>query len=298
MRLGLTLSLALHAGILAAAVFTLPGPDPYKVKPQDAIQVDISNIADATKKMAAKKEPERPKENPAPPKVAETPPAEPAPKVAEEVKKAVREAKAEPEPPLLPEPVVEPPKKEEPIPDPIQDLLTKTEPPKPKKEEPKKAEAKPKEKPKKPEKKKDELDPDQIAAFLNKIDKTQAPEQSAETAAQPAPSDKNAAGSDDQIAATIIDALVQRIKECWTVPPGAREANIVVRVSFGLNTDGSVIGVPEVMNAEEDPLFIATANSAVAAVLECQTYNFLPVDQYELWKDLIINFNPDMMSQT
>lgn len=298
MRLGLTLSLAFHAGILVAAVFTLPGPSAFKVKPQEAIQVDISNIGAETKRMASKKAPEPPIQKPALEKVAPTMPDAPAPKVAEEVKKAVKEASAEPEPPQLPEPEVEPPKKEEPAVDEIANLLTKAEPPKPKKVEPKKAEAKPKEKPKKEEKKKDKFDPDQIAAFLNKIDASQAPEQTSEKAAQPAAGERDAQGSDDKIAATIIDALVQRVRECWTVPPGAREANIIVKVAFGLNTDGSVIGVPEIMNPEEDPLFIATANSAVAAVLECQTYNFLPADQYELWKDLIINFNPDMMSQS
>ena len=50
---------------------------------------------------------------------------------------------------------------------------------------------------------------------------------------------------------------------------------------------------PEMLNG--DPLFDATARSAVAAVLECQSYGFLPQDKYDLWKDLIINFNPNMM---
>ena len=79
------------------------------------------------------------------------------------------------------------------------------------------------------------------------------------------------------------------------MPPGAREANIVVKVRFGLNPDGSVIGFPEVQNPSSDPLFDATARSAVAAVMECQAYSFLPQDKYDLWKDLIINFNPNMM---
>jgi hypothetical protein len=29
--------------------------------------------------------------------------------------------------------------------------------------------------------------------------------------------------------------------------------------------------------------------------MECQSYDFLPQDKYDLWKDLIINFNPNMM---
>ena len=48
------------------------------------------------------------------------------------------------------------------------------------------------------------------------------------------------------LSATAIDALRSRIQECWSVPPGAREANITVRVRFQLNTDGTVIGEPQV----------------------------------------------------
>jgi hypothetical protein len=46
MRKSLITSLVLHASILVAALVVLPNPDKYKVKPQDAIQVDISQISD------------------------------------------------------------------------------------------------------------------------------------------------------------------------------------------------------------------------------------------------------------
>ncbi|MEI2686722.1 MAG: hypothetical protein V9G14_11090 [Cypionkella sp.] len=42
-------SLGLHAAILVAALVVLPDPNPYKIKPQEAIQVDISNIGDVSK---------------------------------------------------------------------------------------------------------------------------------------------------------------------------------------------------------------------------------------------------------
>jgi TonB family protein len=88
---------------------------------------------------------------------------------------------------------------------------------------------------------------------------------------------------------------VQRIRECWVVPPGAREASIVVKLRFGINPDGTITGAPQIMNRSGDALFDATARSAVAAVMGCQNYDFLPQDKYDLWKDLIINFNPNMM---
>ncbi len=295
MRWSLVTSFALHAAILGAALIVLPNPDAFKITPQEAIEVDISNIADQSKRMAMVKEAEKPTEKPAPKKAEPVKKAEPAPKIAEKEVRAVKEASHEPSP-------LAEPKKEEPKPldsDPLKDLIKKevaeeAEPKKEevKKEQPQKAESKPKEKPKK---KKEKFDVAKLEAFLNKVDESQAPEQGSETDSQPAVGETNLRGTDDQLSATIIEALVQKIRECWTVPPGAREAEIIVKVHFGLNTDGSVIGVPVVKNYNPDPLFDATARSAVAAVLECQAYSFLPREKYDLWKDLIINFNPNMM---
>jgi outer membrane biosynthesis protein TonB len=310
MRWSLASSLGLHAAILVAALVVLPNPNKHDVKPVEAIQVDITNIGDISKKMAMSKDAETPKEKPAPKKTETTKKTDPTAKVAEEVKKVAKEPEAEPPPP---EPKKEEPKKVEPKkaeepkpldPDPLKDLIKdtvtetpepKTEPPK--KEETKKAEKKPEKKPdKKPEKKKEKLDVDQMEAFLNKIDdESTAPVETSQLDGAPAKGEANLQGTDDQLSATIIQALVQRIRQCWTVPPGAREANVIVKVHFGLNPDGSVSGAPEIMNGSNDPLFDATARSAVAAVLECQSYSFLPQDKYDLWKDLIINFNPNMM---
>ena len=294
MRWGLTTSLVLHGAILAAALVVLPRPEPFKVTPQEAIEVDISKIEDVSKRQATVKAAEKPIEKPAPKKTEEVKKTEPAPKPAEEVKKAAKEPEAAPP---KPEAKKEQPKKEEPKPldtaalaDTLKTIEDKPPEKKPEEKKPeKKAE-------KKPEKKKPKLDMDQIAAFLNKTDEEKAaPEQPSELAAEPAQGETNLQGTDDRLAATFVEALVQRIRECWTVPPGAREANIVVKVRFGLNPDGSVIGVPEIRNPSADPLFDATARSAVAAVMECQAYSFLPQDKYDLWKDLIINFNPNMM---
>jgi outer membrane biosynthesis protein TonB len=295
MRWSLTTSLVLHGAILAAALIVLPRPEPFKVKPQDAIEVDISKIEDVSKRKAATKVAERPEEKPAPKKIEEVKKAEPAPKVAEEVKKAAQEPEAAPP---KSEAKKEEPKKTESKPlDTMalaDTLKTIEEKPPEKKQEEKKPEKKAEKKPEK--KKKPKLNIDQIAAFLDKTaEEKAAPEQPNELAAELEQGEANLQGTDDRLAATFVEALVQRIRECWTVPPGAREANIVVKVRFGLNPDGSVIGFPEVQNPSSDPLFDATARSAVAAVMECQSYSFLPQDKYDLWKDLIINFNPNMM---
>ena len=300
MRKSLITSLVLHGAILVAALVVLPGPDKFKVQPQDSIQVDISKISDQSKRKATTKTAEKPVEKPAPAKAEVVKKVEPAPKVDEKVKMAVKEPVAEPPPP---EPKKEEPKKEEqkPLdPNPLKDLLKKVEEePKPK-EEVKKAEVKPVKKPdeKKPPKKKP-LNTDDIAAFLNKTDDAKtAPQQPADVSGAPAQGEADIQGKDDALAATLVDALRQKLAGCWSVPPGAREANITVKVRFFLTPDGHVTGLPEVLNGSGDPLFATTAQSAVSAVKECEPYDFFPADRYDLWKDNTINFNPNMMFGT
>jgi hypothetical protein len=113
MRWGLTTSLVLHGAILAAALVVLPRPEPFKVTPQDAIEVDISKIEDVSKRQATVKAAEKSIEKPAPKKTEEVKKTEPAPKPAEEVKKAAKEPEAAPP---KPEAKKEQPKKEEPKP--------------------------------------------------------------------------------------------------------------------------------------------------------------------------------------
>ena len=312
MRKSLISSFALHGAILIAALFILPNPDQFKVPPQEAVQVDISNIGDVTKKVATSTKAAPPSAKVAPPKAEQVKKVDPAPKIDDKVKTAAKEPTSAPPPP--PEPKKEEPKKEEPkkAPEPpkeepkpldptaLNDLLKKVEdPPPPKKEEVKKAEVTPPKKPevKKPEKKKPSLDVNDIEAFLNKTDDTKAaPQQSTEVAGTPKLGEKELKGSDDAASATLIDALRQKLADCWSVPPGAREANISVKVRFSLAPDGSVTGQPQVLNGTSDPLFSITAQSAVSAVLECQSYSdIFPPDKYDLWKDNTVNFNPNMM---
>lgn len=300
MRKSLITSLVLHGAILVAALVVLPNPGEFKVEPQESIQVDISNIGDDSKRKATSKTAEKPVEKAAPKKTEVVKKVEPAPKVDEKVNTAVREQVAEPPPPA---PKVEEPKKEEPKPldpDPLKELLKKVdEEPKPK-EQVKKAEVKPAKKPeeKKPKKKPPKLDLDEIARKLNKIEgENTAPQQPADIAALPELGDAEIQGTDDAMAATLIDALRQKLAGCWTEPPGAREANITVKVRFFLTPDGSVSGYPEILNGSGDPLFATTAQSVISAVMGCR-YDFLPPDRYDLWKDITVNFNSNMMSGT
>lgn len=303
-------SLGLHAAILAAALVVLPNPK-HEVMPVEAITVDISNIADSNKLMATARDAEKPVEMPAPKKAEIVKKTDETLKVAEEDRKAAKEAEAPPPPPPPPEPKKEEAKKEEEPPPPdtdaMADLLKKTaeEPPE-KRQEPKKAEEKPKptKKPeKKPERKVAKLDTDKLEALLNTdalLDKENEEKTTNASEAMidgdPAPGERDLQGKDQALSATTISAFAQKIRECWVIPPGAREGNITVKVRIQMNPDGSIAGNPEVMNGPGDFLFDTTARSTVAAIRGCQNYDFLPQDQYDIWKDLVLNFNPNMFA--
>ena len=314
MKGSLAASLAFHAAILIAALVVLPTPR-QEAKPVEAIQVDISNISGENKLMAMSKDAVKPVDKPAPKKAEIVKKADPTVKVADTEKTAAKQAKTPPPEPQ-PKPEVkkeEPPPEEPPPPDPnaMADLLKKTmeETPPPKKEEPKKAEKKPdKPKPeKKPEKKK-EAKPLDVAA-LDKLlnsdalldkqnDEKTSTASDATTDGNPAPGEKNLQGKDQALSATAISAFVQRIKECWVIPPGAREGNITVKIRIQINQDGTIAGNPQVMNGPGDFLFETTARSTVAAIMQCQNYDFLPPEQYDVWKDLVLNFNPNMFGDS
>ena len=313
MKRSLAASITFHAAILAAALVVLPKPhhDPI---PVEAINVDISNIADANKLMATAKDAPAEVEKPAPKKAEVIKKVDETLKVAEKEVTTAKEAKAPPPPPppeATPEPQKEPPKAETPPPDAdaMADLMKKVEdtPPPPKPEPPKKAETPPKPplKPAQKPKKVAKLDTKKLEEILNtdallnkENDEKTTNASEATTDGNPTKGERDLQGKDQTLSATTIAAFVQKIRECWIIPPGAREANITVKVRIMLAEDGSVSGQPEVMNGPGDYLFSTTAQSTITAILGCQNYDFLPKEQYDVWKDLVLNFNPNMFAET
>ncbi len=331
LRIPLGISLLLHIAIIVVAVLRISAPEELKAPPQEALPVEIIDIEDISRRTAMRKDaPEPPEqvEKPAPPKpepVKE--PAKPTPKPAREVKQAAREQAPAPVPKPKPEPKPEPQPKPEPEPEPapspkaekaLDELVKKVAEEKPKAQpkpnkplpkvrprpRPRIARQKPKPPPKKPVKvarrtpETPQRDPiDDIAALLNKTDdERRAPPPPSEREGTPlrGPADIN--GDDARIAADIADALRRRIEECWNIPAGVRDAqHLRVRIRFQLGPGGEVTGGPEVLNNINHPAFPAAAQSAVRAVLACQPYAFLPPDRYDLWKDVILTFDPAQM---
>lgn len=325
MRRSAIASVSLHALIIAAALFGLPGILPPEIKPVEAIQVDISNITDETKLKAQSTVAEKPLEKPKPKLSEAEKNTKPLEKVTEEKKyAAVDPTPQEPEPQPKPEPKPEPKVEELPLDsDPLKQIIEeeqkkadaqkKLEEEKKKQQEEKKKKAEEKKKQEEEKKKKaaeaqKKLEADMkkrkldTAALEEMFKDTSNQEQTAtlkksEEAGTPETGQNNVQGEDAALAATLIDALRQRLSECWTVPPGAREAAISVKVKFNLSRDGKVEGLPVVIGGGGgDALAAATAQSAISAVMECQAYDFLPKDRYDMWQEITVNFTPDMMA--
>jgi outer membrane biosynthesis protein TonB len=321
MRKSAAISFGFHAAILLATLVALPAPAPFKVEPVEAIQVDISQISDKTQKMATAVDADPSPEPPAPKKTKVVKDVPPAPKVADEVKTAANEpVAAEPPPPEPAKPEPQKPKPPEPEPkpldsDPLRQMIAEEDQKvadqqklveqkkldeQKKADDKKKAEDKKKADDKKKSDAKKKLDK-QLAdaqALLNKIaGEATAPAKPTEKAGSPKKAETNDSGNDQQVTATLINALTSKVKSCFTVPPAARDADISVRIHFILNQDGSVQGRPEVQSVNSDPVFDATARAAVSAILECQNYD-LPPDQFELWHDNTLDFNPNLLFGT
>jgi hypothetical protein len=207
------------------------------------------------------------------------------------------------------------------------EIKTDSAPPKP---QPKPPEQKPDPKPEpktaaKPDKKEPQFKPDKIADLLKKEEKQKPPEQK-ETQQTPKydaseiaqlldhrdPRRELAAGSalnqeaslgapnaapDAQLSQSEIDALRQRIRECWSPPPGVdSDSNIYVELRVLFRPDGSLAQEPVVVAGSASPLGPALAESGKRALLQCQPFTMLKPEHYAQWRDITVNFNPRELS--
>lgn len=295
MKFGLFTSLILHGAILAWALITIQSTKPKEPPKRAPIVVDLMTISELTKlKQGAKPKPKK--------KAEKKPPVKAKPPKKVEKPKPQKTA-------ALPPPKTEPPK-----PDPIKDLLKKkpeelkpAKKPAPKKPVVKKKpkpKVKPKPKPKKVAKKKikksktkPEFDLDSIAAKLNKIPDAKPgskPKKKVVKKVKAAPVEADQGvpdGPDKKLTQNEFQFFLRQIGNCMTIPAGAKGAEDFRPIlSFRLNRDGSVDGVPRVVNHENSPFFRVAAEASVRAVLECQPYT-LSREKYNDWKKNKITFD-------
>ncbi len=91
--------------------------------------------------------------------------------------------------------------------------------------------------------------------------------------------------------------IKEQVTKCWTVPVAIQSVIIkpVVRVKFSVQQDGTLVGKPEVFEADGTPeLASLLGESAIRAVQQCTPLKipaqFAPY--YSTWKELRIRFDP------
>jgi colicin import membrane protein len=150
-------------------------------------------------------------------------------------------------------------------------------------------------KPKAAPKTDDTADLNQITALLDK--KKLEEMASAEPSDQPATvgSPTAASNSNAKMTANELDALRSKLAQCWSPPLGWTDpAQVRVVLMLDLNPDGTVNGVPAVLESPEGQYSSTAPESALRAVRRCAPYD-LPADKYDAWKQVKVTFDPKDM---
>jgi uncharacterized caspase-like protein len=101
--------------------------------------------------------------------------------------------------------------------------------------------------------------------------------------------------------ATELALLSYRIRQCvqskWNLPAGGESAQrTLIKLRLVFNPDGTLAWPPVIVNlnlegTESTPYFLAASDAAIKAAQACQPFS-LPPDKYDLWKDIVLNFDP------
>ena len=302
MRNAVGFSVLFHSAVLVIGYFGLPYIQSSPLMTDIPIMVEIVNVEEKTNapppapkpdkkpKQEAKKE--EPKKPPPPPKASPPPP----PPEPEEVAALPPEPKAKPKPKPKPKPKL----KLKPKPKP------KAQKPKPAR---KLAKVKSRRKPK---------PPDAFASVLKTVEKLKARPKAKEKKEEKKkpPKKEKAQTFEQQIAQALasqtarhnplrplaiseIDLVRQQIRECWSLPAGAREAeDLSIEIKMAMNPDGTVrqARILDQGRLQTDPFFRAAAESALRAVLNprCNPLK-LPPEKYQQWQNMTLIFDPQQM---
>jgi len=144
--------------------------------------------------------------------------------------------------------------------------------------------------------KKELFDPNQIAALIDK-----SKEDTAETMKKNNNLTQNQKKNLLRSALTLSeeDALKAQIFGCWSIPLGLPyDKNLLVRIKLKLKPDGTVLESKILdharMNKPGQGFYKVLAESALRAIRMCQPLK-VPLNAYERWKDLQLNFDAHEM---
>lgn len=145
----------------------------------------------------------------------------------------------------------------------------------------------------KPKSTEKEFNADEVAALLNK-EKPSGGGAKRSTEQASLGGDKTSGGA--KLSQSEMDALRGQVQRCWNIPAGALDGEALkVSVQFKLDRTGAIEGAPEIIaGGGSSGVERAAAEAARRAVSRCAPYN-LPVDKYDAWADVIVNFDPSEM---
>jgi hypothetical protein len=305
MRAGLIASIAAHLVIIGWGLISLGGAplDASNIETVPIELVDIAEITDLERGKTSAEEAETPSPNDPTEKAAETPPENdlagddkptpppppPPPPPPEAAPPDAAEAEAEtPPPPAEAEPEAIPETAAEEPPPPTEAAPPKevaAAPPAPRIRPDRPAPDAP-QTPEAPET--SDTFTEDIAALIDRsaTGTAQAPSSS------PATLGVSTGNADAKMTQSEIDALRSQITRCWVIPQGwTSPREVTVSVRFQLNPDGTVAGMPEVVEYPASQYGPVAGDNAIRAVMQCGPYA-LPAEKYNQWKDVQLRFTP------
>ena len=100
-----------------------------------------------------------------------------------------------------------------------------------------------------------------------------------------------------RIAAQLSEAIKRQVSPCWKIQAGAKNAaNMEVAIWMRFNQDGSLSAVPRIQNRGRfgnDRFFRAVAESALRALRDPSCVPIkLPYKHYDMWREIVLNFDP------
>ncbi len=321
-------SLIFHVLVVAGFVVTMPFLSRDIAPEQPILTVEIVNTVPETnldegvegksepkpqpKPVAEDKAPPPPPPPPPPP--APQPEPEPQPSVAEEVAEAVPVPVPEPKPEKAPKPkakktppkpVAAPPKRpiqkspeykkrqeqQAQLTSKLKDLTERQKTLRKQKEEEdrkkKEAEAKLTKLLEQQQKKKDEAD---------QAERQETEEKMADLIGQALNTPRKKSG---KLGISDRDRLRSHLAVCWTPPPGAAGADtLIVDIIVRLDKRAEVkdVEIEDKTRVQSDATFKAAARAAQRAIFDCSPLP-LPLDQYEVWKELQFAFDPRFITR-
>lgn len=273
MRVGLPISLLLHAGVMFGAGFAFSTVEP--LEESRVVPVELLTVAEYTDIRASL-------ERRAP--VVEPEPTQPmqVTESAENAETASETVNIAPDEEVTADPVAPP----ETRPDPADESEPQPEPEQV-------AEAAP------------SFDLDRISSLIDKSKDTstvadsQVAQEGEEDFLVFADRARRSAGTGNQMTMSELDALNSAMYRCWRKPVDAADLEkLVVRLQVDMQPGGFVEDVRIIDRAASrraapgNPFWDIAEQRAIQAVKKCAPYDFLPQDKFDQWQSLILNFRP------